>query len=147
MEPLKLKEREIPLGEIEPVDAAALLDLYLKYTGKPAALRRLKLAAIGLAWWAGPTKPPFDSLEAVDFDLLKFGEGVGKALRGENQRDLQGRGDAIVADAFELLVPTPATMARAEGFSEEESEKGSDDSSGSEPKPTATPSPSSAASV
>ena len=156
MESITVGRRVIPIVPPDRLDIVALLEAFIAARNKSAALVRLKLAAIGLGWWAAfdampdrtpadkaeraGCKPPFPRLEDLDCDLLALGRRVGQAL-GDDAVDARIVGDKLAADMFQLVLPPEALRGTARGNSEGRGEPGSATSSGSEASISATPSP------
>ena len=156
MEPIVVGRRTIPVAAPDRLDIVSLLEAFLGAQRKPAALNRLKLAAIGLAWWAAydlmpdrtPTdkaervgvKPPFPRLDDCDCDLLQLGKKVGAAL-GDDAIEARGAGDVLAADLFRLVIPSDVERETARGNSEGRRDSTGAPYSDSAASITATPSP------
>lgn len=126
--------RLAPMTPPPKLDQVSLIQSWMNYRSKPAALNRLKLATIGLCWWASvdalPNRttedkanrlgitPPFPRLEDCDCDLLKFGAAVGAALPDDDVSELFRLGDELAAELFSSLFPTPKEREMAGGNSE-----------------------------
>jgi hypothetical protein len=158
MEPLQLGDREIPIAMPDLLDVLGLAQAFVRHEKKPAALGRLKLAAIGLCWWAAvdamPTKtredreakknaePGFGRLDDFECDLLQFGKAVAAAEFADvaSLREVQARGDILAGELFKHLAPSPQVREKARGNSSA-GEATSDTSSASAPSTFETPSP------
>jgi hypothetical protein len=158
MEPITIGARTIPIATPDRLDIVGLLEAFVSSTRKPAALIRLRLAAIGLGWWAAydalpdrtpadkaeraGSRPPFGRLEEMECDLLAFGRRVGQAL-GDDAVEARVAGDRIAAEWFQLVIPSEVQRSVARGNSEGRGVDGGATSSASAPSITATPSPAS----
>ncbi len=128
METLHVGSRVIPIHSPDRLDIVSLLEAFISHQRRPAALNRLKLAAIGMGWYAAwdamPSKspseradkagsqPPFPRLEDCECDLLTLGKKVGAAL-GDDAVDARGHGDLLAAGWFELVLPPEVQRERA----------------------------------
>lgn len=133
METLHVGSRVIPIHSPDRLDIVSLLEAFIAHQRRPAALNRLKLAAIGMGWYAAwdamPNKspseradkagsqPPFPRLEDCECDLLTLGKKVGAAL-GDDAVDARGHGDLLAAGWFELVLPPEVQRERARKNSE-----------------------------
>jgi hypothetical protein len=133
LETLHVGSRVIPIHAPDRLDIVSLLEAFVAHQKRPAALNRLKLAAIGLGWYAAwdamPAKspseradkagsqPPFPRLEDCECDLLTLGKRVGAAL-GDDAVDARGHGDVLAAGWFGLVLPPEVQRERARKNSE-----------------------------
>ena len=131
MEPIKIGTRVIPLGHPPRMDTLSLLESFVANQHKPAALTRLKMATIGLCWYAAydamPNRtpadkaeragsvPPFKRLEDCEYDLMKFGNNVGDALGDAALIEARVKGDEIAVLIFKDVVPDPSVVDQARG--------------------------------
>ena len=125
--------RLAPMTPPPKLDQISLIQAWMAHRAKPAALNRLKLATIGLCWWASvdalPNRtqadkaerlgitPPFPRLEDCDCDLLKLGAAVGGALADEDVQELFRLGDLLAAELFASLFPSDKDREDARGNS------------------------------
>lgn len=155
MESITIGRRVIPIVPPDRLDIVALLEAFIAARSKPAALVRLRLAAIGLGWWAAVdsmpdrtpadkaeragARPPFARLEELDCDLLILGRRVGQAL-GDDAVEARVEGDRLAAEWFRLVLPSDAARETARGNSEGRAVAGGATSFDSGASITATPS-------
>lgn len=126
--------RLAPMTPPPKLDQISLIQSWMTHRAKPAALNRLKLATIGLCWWASvdalPNRtaadkaerlaisPPFPRLDDCDCDLLKFGAAVAGGLPDDDVSELFRLGDELAAELFASLFPSDKDREDAQGNSE-----------------------------
>jgi len=104
---------EHELKPLAALDKWALLQEYTTHQKKPAALNRIRMAALGLGLDLDGM-PKFDDYE---FDLIKYGNAIALHLAKEpKQIDLFTAGERFLAEMFASLAPTEQQVKQAENF-------------------------------
>jgi hypothetical protein len=108
-----IKGQNVPLKMPAVCDRLGLLAAYSQHQKKPAALARLRMAALGI----GLGDSVAAKFEDYEFDLLKYGSAVAAELANEpEQIQLYATGEMFLTEIFSSLAPTKAQAEAAENF-------------------------------